>query len=125
MTGSQPDLKSLLGKFGLSVLVAPHHGLKSCFSEDLYKAIKNGFPREVIISESRKYRENHGETHPNYQREGGAELTQIEVDGRIDPKRRSVSTKDGHHILVVMNGDGAPGMFAHTNPNYLLTKIKA
>ena len=42
-TGSQPTLKELLGR-GLTVLVAPHHGLESCYSKELFAAMWGGKP---------------------------------------------------------------------------------
>ena len=48
-TGTQPNLDTLLRLHGLSVLVAPHHGLESCWSPELYATIKGGKPKIVAI----------------------------------------------------------------------------
>jgi beta-lactamase superfamily II metal-dependent hydrolase len=122
-TSNQPDLKTLLTQHGLSVLVAPHHGLESCFSEDLYKAIRGGKPRTVVISESEMLHDNFGGTHPIYQSDRGAELVKMEVD-RAWESRRSVTTKADHHILVIMSGEGRPVIYANTDPDYLLRILK-
>src|SRR5260370_5065329 len=71
-TNGQPNLKELLSERGLTILVAPHHGLESCYSEELYKAIKGEKPRLVVISERRLVHENDGKTDQNYQSEKGA-----------------------------------------------------
>jgi glyoxylase-like metal-dependent hydrolase (beta-lactamase superfamily II) len=123
-TGTQPTLKQLLNQYGLSVLVAPHHGLESCWSDELYSAIKGGKPREVCISESYKEHKNFGDTDPRYQSERGAELTRMLYDKKWVEKR-TMTTKAGHHILIAMSGDGKPVMYADTDPEYLLTLVKA
>ena len=40
----QPSLHQLLSEHGLSILIAPHHGLESGYSEDLLKSIKGKKP---------------------------------------------------------------------------------
>jgi len=55
-TSDQPGLDSILDEYGLSILVAPHHGLESCFSQKLYHAMKDGKPQLVVISEKRHTR---------------------------------------------------------------------
>jgi hypothetical protein len=122
-TSNQPDLRALLAHYGLSVLVAPHHGLESCFSEELYKVIRGGKPRTVVISESEKLHDNFGSTHPIYQSDRGAELAKVQLD-RAWEYHRSVTTKADHHILVIMNGDGNPAIYANNDPNYLLSVLK-
>ena len=38
----------------LTVLIAPHHGLESCYSPERFGAMKGGKPRLNILSERRK-----------------------------------------------------------------------
>ena len=59
-TSDQPGLRWNLGEHGLTVLVAPHHGLESCFSEDLYESMRGGKPGIVVISERRHKHPNDG-----------------------------------------------------------------
>jgi len=85
-TNGQPGLKELLAERGLTILVAPHHGLESCYSPELYEAIKGGKPRLVVVSERRLMRDNDGETHQNYQSEGGASGLSVEIDGSTESR---------------------------------------
>jgi hypothetical protein len=124
-TSDQPSLRWLLSTRGLTALVAPHHGLESCFCPDFYKAIRGGKPQITIISERRHVNENDGKLHKVYQgAEGSAGLT-AEVDGRLESGRRSISTVDGRHILLIFEGTGAPKIYANKNPKYLLRQIGA
>jgi len=122
-TGLQPSLKSQLQHFGLTILVAPHHGLKSCYSEHLYKAIKGEKPSLVVLSERRKKHENDGDTHPCYQSEKGAVGMDVSIDAKKEKGRRSVSTKDGHHILIVFSETGPPKVYADQDPEQLIVNL--
>jgi hypothetical protein len=103
-TFDQPSLKGRLGEHGLTVLLAPHHGLKSCYSPELYAAIKGGKPDLVAISEMQAPGEGQGEIDGRYQSESGSNGLTVKISG-TDEFRRSVTTK-GHHILIRMNGTG-------------------
>lgn len=122
-TCNQSSLQDLLGNRGLTVLVAPHHGLESCYSEDLYGVIKGGKPRLVVISERRYTGENEGQIHPNYQSEKGASGLTVQIEGRQE-QRRSVSTKDGHHILIVFGSSGGPKVYAEKDIDELTKKLE-
>jgi hypothetical protein len=128
-TGTQPALKKLLKERGLSVLVAPHHGLKSCYSEDLYKAIYAGDdkrehkPTFVCVSERRKAHKNDGDTDPRYFGDQGATGVTATVDGKTDTVKY-LSTKAGLHILIVMNPTSPLKVFANADPKKLLPEIK-
>ncbi|MCK4306163.1 MAG: hypothetical protein KAY24_18125 [Candidatus Eisenbacteria sp.] len=118
-TGNQPSLESLLQEHGLTILVAPHHGLESCFSDELYAAIGGGKPRLVVLSERRKKHDGDGSTHAKYQCSDGASGLRIWIEGK-EEKRFSVSTKNGHHILAVFDGSGRPAVYASKKPEELL-----
>jgi len=120
-TGGQPSLKSLLQQ-GLTILVAPHHGLESCYSPTLFEAMKGGRPKLVVISERRKTNEKDGTTHANYQQQQCSSGLKVEVDGSED-FRLSLTTKGGHHILAVLGNTGGTRVFADTDPNKLLAKL--
>jgi hypothetical protein len=122
-TGTQPSLKSQLKTHGLTILVAPHHGLESCYSTHLYDAIRRGKPNLVILSERRKRHENDGSTDARYQGEQGAVGVDVEIEGKTERNRRSLSTKDGHHILIVFSGTGLPKVYADKTPENLLKKL--
>ena len=122
ITNGQPSLKDLLAERGLTILVAPHHGLESCYSPELYEAIKRGKPRLVVISERRLVNDNDGDTHQNYQSEDGASGLNVEIDGSTE-SRYSLTTKNKHHILIVFDSSGGPKVFADKDPDKLLGKL--
>lgn len=123
LSGNQPSLKSLLSSRGLSVLIAPHHGLESGFSEDLYRAIKDEKPGLVVISEKRHLSEHDGKVDAFYQTKDGAKGQKVYVEGK-EEERYSVSTRGGHHILVSFQGTGGlPGVFLEKEPENLLEKM--
>ena len=101
-TGSQPTLKELLGR-GLTVLVAPHHGLESCYSKELFAVMRGGKPSLNVLSERRKAHNGDGTTDARYQSEVGARGLSVDVNGNR-AVHRSVSTKNGHHILIKFTG---------------------
>ncbi len=103
-TSTQPTLRDLLGDRGLSVLVAPHHGLESCFSRKLFEAMQGGKPMINVISEKRHLTESDGKVDNWYQNEAGASGIRVDIDGYIDSNRRSVSTRGGHHIYSFFKG---------------------
>ena len=117
-TGSQPTLKKLLGQ-GLTVLVAPHHGLESCYSKELFAAMRGSKPSLNVLSERRKAHDGDGTTDARYQSEAGARGLSVDVDGN-PAVRRSVSTKNGHHILIAFAGSGAPRVYLRQNPENLV-----
>ena len=119
MTVDQPGLRSLLEDQGLSVLVAPHHGLESCYSQELYDAMKDGAPQLVVISEKKHLNDNDGSLATQYQSDAGALGLNVDVGGTVE-KRRSVSTVDGHHVLIVFDGQGTPEVHLAADPDDLL-----
>jgi len=101
-------------------LVAPHHGLESGYCQDLFDSMKGGKPTINLISERRHSRDGDGTVHPRYQSEEGAEGIPVDIEGRKE-HRFSVSTRQGHHILVVFQGTVArPRVYLRANPHDLL-----
>ena len=123
-TQNQPSLKSFLSSRGLTILIAPHHGLESCYSEELYDAIRGGKPRLVVISERRRKNESPGRIDTRYQSEQGASGLDVEIQGKTE-RRRSITTVSGHHILIVFSGTGRPRVYANTDPMALLNIISS
>lgn len=120
----QPSLKSLLKSHGLSILIAPHHGLKSGYSEDLYKVIKDEKPGLVVISEKRHLSDTDGEVDPFYQSSDGASGQKVYIEGK-EITSCSVSTRNGHHILMLFQGTGGqPEVYLEKDPEILLKKLK-
>jgi hypothetical protein len=124
MSDDQPSLKTKLGATGLSILVAPHHGLQSGFSEDLYRAMKDEKPDLVVISEKRHLSDKDGKVEPYYQTENGAKGQKVMIDGK-EEDRYCVSTRNGHHILILFQGTGGrPYVYLDKNPLNLLEILK-
>jgi beta-lactamase superfamily II metal-dependent hydrolase len=121
-TSDQPGLATQLDEYGLSILVAPHHALESCFSKELYDALPNGKPELVVISEKRHTRPQDGQIHAKYQGQDGATGLNVWIDG-VREKRYSLSTANGHHILIIFNGTGIPKVYAEKDPQELLAVV--
>jgi len=132
-TSDQPSLKSLLEEHGLSILVAPHHGLESGFSEDLYETIKGGKPDLVLISEKRHTGQNDGQVASKYQSSEGANGLIVNIEKVNDSgetyieeeERYSLSTRNNHHILVVFKSSGKPEVYARKDPEGLIEIIES
>ncbi len=119
-TTTQPALLSLLFERGLTVLVAPHHGLESGYCQDLFDSMKGGKPTINVISERRHTSDEQGTVDARYQSEDGAQGTRVDIEGK-EEHRFSVSTRDGHHILVVFQGTVArPRVYLRADPHDLL-----
>jgi len=118
-TCDQPSLNSLLKSLGLTILVAPHHGLESCYSSELYDALKGNKPELVVISERRHVNENDGYIDGRYQSEDGSSGLNVEVDGKAE-NRRSITTVNSQHILIIFSGAGAPKIYADKDIDKLL-----
>jgi beta-lactamase superfamily II metal-dependent hydrolase len=108
-TFNQPSLKARLQSFGLSVLVASHHGLESCYSPELYESIKEGKPELVVISELYGAGENQGKIDAHYQCADGSNGLNAKIGG-TDCFRNSVTTKS-NHILLRLSGYGKPKVY--------------
>ncbi len=121
-TDDQPALSDQLSTSGLTVLVAPHHGLESCFSEYLYKTIKGGKPNLVVISEKRHIAENDGKLDQRYQSKEGAKGVDVTVEGKTEKDRCSVTTRNGHHFLIKFGADKTMTVYAESDPQKLLDK---
>lgn len=117
---SQPTLKKLLGNRGLSVLVAPHHGLESCYSPELFGAIKDSKPQINVICEKRHLSSSDGKVDSRYQCSEGAKGLRVDIDGE-EEICYSVSTRNGHHILIIFqDGKATPRIFLRKDPEDLL-----
>ena len=108
-TFDQPSLKSRLKEYGLSILVAPHHGLESCYSPELYAAIKNDKPGIVAISEMYGAGEGQGKIDGRYQSKDGSRGQYVKTAGE-DEFCHSITTKS-NHILIRFNGSGTPRIY--------------
>lgn len=122
-TTNQPSLRARLGATGCSVLLAPHHGLESGFSTELYEAMKGGKPGLVVVSEKRHLTPSDGKIDGRYQGTEGSRGQDVLIEG-ARKFRNSVTTMNGHHILVVFDGTGGtPGVFLEKDPTRLLAYL--
>lgn len=121
-TEDQPSLGSQLKEYGLTILVAPHHGLESCFCEKLYKYIKGGKPALNIISDRRNKKDSKGEVDERYDDPQWSAGLTVEIDGESSIKYAAF-TKDGHHIVAAFAGTGRPKVFMSKNAEELIEKL--
>lgn len=120
---TQPSLKSLLRQHGLSILVASHHGLESCFSQDLFDVMQGHKTRLNVISDKRHQVEGDGAVCANYQSGEFATGLTVDIDGTAE-QRFSISTLSGHHLLMVFKGTNAlPIVYLRTTPEDLLDLV--
>jgi len=95
-TSDQPRLGKLLQGHGLNILVAPHHGLKSGYSDYLFDEIlKDKKADLIIISEKLHLSEKDGTLDKRYQDETTS--NGVSVNGE---KRLSLSTRYDGHIKI-------------------------
>jgi hypothetical protein len=123
-TSDQPSMRSLLERRGLTVLVAPHHGLESGYPEALFDCVRGGRPALVVISERKHTKKTDGKIDQRYYSERGAVGLPVEIEGRGE-KRRVLSTVSGHHILIVFSGTGLPKIYAEKQTGQLLRKLSS
>lgn len=123
-TSTQPGLSQLLGVHGLSVLVAPHHGLESGFSSELYETIKDNKPSVVIISEKRHNGENDGTVDSRYQSKDGAKGVDAIIDGEVKKDNYSLTTRNGHHYLITFSPNGEMKIIGDKDLDVLLDEFE-
>lgn len=99
---------------GVTFLVAPHHGLRSSFSVELFNAMKGGKPALNIISEKPTKADSNEIVDNRYGDEDYASGHKVFIDGESKQKRKLRTSVFGHiHIRlfedgkrVVTTGDG-------------------
>lgn len=119
-TSDQPSLAQLLKKKKLTILIAPHHGLESGYSEDLYKLLNGRRPDIVAISEKRHVNCNDGSISNNYQNNNGANGLQVNINGKVET-RYSISTVNNQHMLFIFDSSkSSPKIYLNQSPEELL-----
>lgn len=118
-TSTQPILRELLTAYGLTALVAPHHGLESCYCPALFQAIRGCKTSINVISEKRQG-PTEGCVDSRYQSQETSRGAMVDIDGEQE-RRYSASTRNGHHILLILQGtQPTPRVYLRSNPNDLL-----
>ncbi len=119
-TSSQLSPKDLFGEHDLSLLVAPHHGLESCFCTALFDSIPGGKPLLNVVSEKRHLGENDGKVDDRYSSKDYSRGTYVDIEGGQHHKRM-VSTRNGHHMLFILGHDSLrPKVILRKDPYDLL-----
>jgi len=119
-TSSQPTPEELFDSYGLTLLVAPHHGLESCFCQSLFDSIPGGKTTLTTVSEKRLTGENEGKVDSRYSDENHSQGMWVNIDGGQSFKRM-VSTRNGHHMLFILGRDSPrPKVFLRKDPYDLL-----
>lgn len=121
-TGTQSKLGHILTRYGLSILVCPHHGLESGYCTKLYNYIGGGKPYLNIISERIHTSKSEGKIHSNYQSSNGAKGLEVDINGKRD-KRYSVTTRGGHILVVFKGTDIVPHVYMRDKPEDLLNIV--
>jgi len=120
-TSSQPTLQDLLQQYGLTVLLPPHHGLESCYCPELFQMIRNRKTSINVISEKRQG-PTEGSVDCRYQSQDTSFGSRIDIDGQ-EQNCYSATTRNGHHILLVLEGTKPkPRVYLRKDP-YDLLKI--
>lgn len=126
-TTDQPPLKALLEFYGLTMLVAPHHGLESGYSDYLFECMRDRKPGIVLISEKRHKAPQDGSIAKEYQTDVDDTSLSVSVeddDGNIKEEQySSVSTRKNHHILVSIPSIGDPKIMLRKTPDAMLTEF--
>src|SRR5215204_5659295 len=87
---------------------------------EILKAIRGGKTHINVISEKR-HCPTDGTVDCRYQSEETSLGCKVDIDGKED-RCRSVSTRNGHHILLILEANKAqPYVFLRNNPYDLLT----
>ena len=120
-TSTQPTPKQLFADYGLTLLVTPHHGLESCFCQSLFDTLKDGRTFLNIISEKRHTGKNDGNVDSRYSQEEYAKGLGVNIESENE-FRRTVSTRNGHHMLFILGKDlPEPKVFLRKDPYNLLS----
>jgi hypothetical protein len=103
--------------------LAPHHGLESGFSEDLYAAMRGGKPGLVAVSEKRHLSPQDGAVDSRCQTSDGSVGQKVSIEGKIE-SHYSITTRNSHHILILFQGTGgSPSIFLEKDPKRLLAYL--
>lgn len=85
-----------LKDYGVDYLVAPHHGLRSSFSVDLFGAMKGGKSRINIISEKQTNIDSNEIVDDRYGKSDFASGGRVFIDGKFESKRKIRTSVVGH-----------------------------
>ncbi|MBN2020838.1 MAG: MBL fold metallo-hydrolase [Sedimentisphaerales bacterium] len=109
---------------GCSVLVAPHHGLVSGYSNEFFSSLPVADPRVdfVVISEKAEPRKDEGKVHNNYQNSEKVKGLQVIGQNGSKKMRLSVTTRTDGHCLVGFRGNNEVSVVTSQDLEWILTK---
>jgi len=121
-SSTQPTLEQLLRNYGLTALLTPHHGLESCYCPELFQMIRGNRTSINLISEKRQG-PTEGTVDCRYQGQQTSFGSDVNIEGHVE-RRYSVSTRNGHHMLLILEGTKpTPRVYLRANPYDLLTIV--
>lgn len=94
-----------LAKTGVDFLVAPHHGLKSSFSTELFAAMKGGKPQLNIISERLTSTDSNEQVDDRYASSDYSIGHYVHTSGKREKKNR-IKTSAVGHVRIALREDG-------------------
>ena len=119
-TSTQPTPEELFDDHELTILIAPHHGLESCFFQGLFDLIPGGKTMLNVVSEKRHLSENDGKVDSRYSDKLHSKGMWVNIDAE-QFSRRMISTRDGHHMLFILGRDSTrPKVYLRKDPYDLL-----
>ena len=113
------NLKSDLSTYGVDFLIAPHHGLRSSFSTDLFSAMRGGKPQLNIISERITSTDSKEQVDDRYSYEDYASGCYVHIEGRRENRRRIKTSAVGHTRITLFENKNSmifTGLSALTIP---------
>lgn len=105
LLGSDVNFKNDLDKFGVDFFIAPHHGLRSSFSTDVFSAMKGSKSSLNIISEKQTKGDSNQIVDERYSYEDYSSGHEVHINGKREKKRKIRTSKVGHiRISIFENG---------------------
>lgn len=121
-TSTQLSLGDLLRNRRLTVLLAPHHGLESGLSDELFDLMSEK-PVINVISDKKKKSDSDGNIAKEYADGKYAEGCMVD-DENIKIHRKMASTENDQHILIKLSGrTKIPSVYMRKDVEKLLSKM--
>lgn len=123
-TSENPTVNELLSQDDISLInITPHHGLESCYADDLFNIVT------PIINIASEKEENAGKCADAYSKKSsGMYVDQGDVNYLFQDKRHFLTTrKDGHMVMILGHDSPSPKIYHSSNCDdliaYLIKKI--
>lgn len=118
-TSNNPSINELLSQDDISLInITPHHGLESCYAEDLFNIVT------PIINIASEKNENAGKCADAYSKKSsGMYVDQGNVNHLSDEKRNFLTTRKDGHIVMILGHDSSPKIYHSSNYEDLMTYL--